>query len=179
MSMVQGTGRRTASAARSARQPGWWYPWLFVAAFALVIGVNGVMIKLAVGSFSGLQTAHPYERGLDYNATIAAARAQAELGWQVEFSAAETDRDAAGSRTVAVTAQFLDRNERPLTGLQVRALLMRPATQEHDLEIDLTEQGGGRYVAETALPLAGQWDLTIIAHSAAESWQESRRIILP
>lgn len=179
MSIGQGRGRATALAARSARQPGWWYPWLFVAAFALVIGVNGVMIKLAVGSFSGLQTAHPYERGLDYNATIAAARAQAELGWQVEFAATETSRDQAGGRTVAVTAQFLDRNGRPLTGLQVRALLLRPAAQGYDLEIDLAEQGGGRYAAETALPLPGQWDLTIIAHSGAESWQESRRILLP
>src|SRR5690606_15078373 len=73
------SGRHAAGA--TLRPRGWWYPWLFVAALGLVVAVNGVLISYAVGSFSGLDTAQPYERGLDYNATLAAARAQEEMGW--------------------------------------------------------------------------------------------------
>ena len=41
----------TAVASRSR-----YIPWLFVAGFAIVIAVNGVMVWFAVGSFSGLYT---------------------------------------------------------------------------------------------------------------------------
>ena len=74
------------SSARPARpQAGHWIPWIFVAGFALVISVNFALIWLAVGSFSGLAEAHPYRAGLDYNQTLAAARAQEALGWKAAF----------------------------------------------------------------------------------------------
>ena len=46
-------------------------PWLFVAGFAVVVTVNATMITFAVGSFSGLYTAKPRERGLHYNDVVA------------------------------------------------------------------------------------------------------------
>ncbi len=164
---------------RRARAAGWWYPWLFVGALLLVVAVNGVMIVLAVDSFTGLDTAHPYERGLEYNRTLAAARAQDEMGWQVTFAVAP-DGDATGvSFPVAVEARFLDRAGHALTGLAVQALLLRPTVEGHDVEVALVERGGGRYIATTAVPLPGQWDLRIVARSDGLSWQSSRRILLP
>lgn len=177
MSIGQGLGRGKVGVA--ARQPGWWYPWLFVAAFGIVVAVNGVMIKLAIGSFSGLYTENSYERGLDYNATLAAARAQEEMGWQVELEAVPSGQDAATGRAVAIEARFLDRDGRALIGLAVRALLLRPAAAGHDVELALAERGGGRYAGNVALPFAGQWDLRIVAHGHDASWQSSRRIQLP
>ena len=41
-------------------------PWLFVGGFALVVAVNATMIWFAVGSFSGLYTQKPRDRGLHY-----------------------------------------------------------------------------------------------------------------
>lgn len=170
---------RRGEARSLGRQRGWWYPWLFVAAFGVVIAVNGVMIKLAVDSFSGLDTAHPYERGLEYNDTLAAARAQEALGWQVDFNAMPVDRESTMGRPIAVEARFLDRGGRALTGLAVRARLVRPAATGHDVELILTERGGGRYAATTVLPLAGQWDLRIVAEGDDAGWQSSRRLLLP
>ena len=170
------------SAAASGRPRGWWYPWLFVAAFVVVIAVNGVMIKLAIGSFSGLDTEHPYERGLGYNETLAAARAQEALGWQVAYDAVSAGDATPDGQPISVAARFLDRDGNALTGLAVRALLQRPAVEGHDVELPLVERGGGRYVAETALTLPGQWDLRIVAAAAESdgaSWQASRRILLP
>jgi len=170
------------SAPASGRPRGWWYPWLFVAAFVVVIAVNGVMINFAIGSFSGLETEHPYERGLGYNDTLAAARAQDEMGWQVAYDAVPAGAAAPEGHPIALEARFLDRDGNALTGLEVRALLQRPAAEGHDMELPLAERGGGRYVARTDLPLPGQWDLRIVATATGSdraSWQSSRRILLP
>lgn len=161
---------------------GRWYPWVFVAAFIVVIAVNGVMVSLAVGSFTGLETEHPYERGLNYNDMLAAARAQEALGWQVEYEALPAGEASDGVLPVVLTSRFLDKNGRPLTGLDVKAFLLRPTAQGYDLQVELQEAGGGRYSADAVLPLAGQWDLRIVATTTASptvrSWQSSRRIVV-
>ena len=167
------------TAPSSGRPRGWWYPWLFVAGFVVVFAVNGVMIKLALDSFSGLDTEHPYERGLGYNDTLAAARTQEALGWQVAYDAVPAGDATPDGHPIAVEARFLDRDGNALTGLAVRALLQRPAVAGHDVELPLVERGGGRYVARTDLPLPGQWDLRIVAGGDGTSWQASRRILLP
>ena len=58
-------------------------PWLFVLGFAIVFAVNGTMIWFAVGSFSGLYTPKPRDRGLHYNDVVAAQQARDTLGWRV------------------------------------------------------------------------------------------------
>ena len=59
-------------------------PWLFVAGFALVIAVNATMIWFAVGSFSGLYTPKPRDRGLHYNEVVAEQKARDALGWRMD-----------------------------------------------------------------------------------------------
>jgi nitrogen fixation protein FixH len=167
------------SVGRAARRPrGWWYPWLFVAGLGLVVAVNGAMIGFAVGSFSGLETARPYERGLDYNRTLAAARAQDAMGWNVVFDAVPRGA-AALPRPVAVEARFADRDGRSIDGLTVQAILVRPAVQGHDVTLTLAGQGAGYYAATTDLPLRGQWELRIAASREGATWQSSRRILVP
>lgn len=172
-------GGNVTAVTQNRRPSGWWYPWLFVGAFAVVIAVNGVMIALAIDSFTGLDTAHPYERGLDYNQTLAAARAQEEMGWQVTFNAMPDGSVTVDAHPIALEARFLDRDGRALTGLAVEALLVRPTAEGHDVEVALEDRGGGRYVAKAELPLPGQWDFRIVAHGRDTSWQSSRRIQLP
>ena len=46
------------------RQPGWWYPWIFVGGMLVVIAVNGVLITMAVSTFSGIETEEHYRKGL-------------------------------------------------------------------------------------------------------------------
>jgi nitrogen fixation protein FixH len=62
------------SAVMSADRPrGRWIPWLFVGGFLLVCAVNGVMIWVALSSWTGLAANQPYDRGLAYNRNLAAA----------------------------------------------------------------------------------------------------------
>src|SRR5215470_7666303 len=64
-----------------------------LAFFGIVIGVNGVMIALAVSTMPGLENEKPYQAGVAYNAEIGAARAQAGRHWTV---ASHVSRDAQG-----------------------------------------------------------------------------------
>src|SRR3972149_5405956 len=107
-------------------------PWMFVAFFLAVAAVNAVMIGFAVGTFSGVTTEHPYEEGIAYNAAIAAARAQAALGWQM---AADFSAPAGGPARLAVTLR--DHDGHALTGAALTAHFLRPAGGGFDSPVGL------------------------------------------
>lgn len=166
-----------SSAARRSDPPsGRLYPWLFVAAMGLVILVNAAMIFFAVHSFTGLATQDPYDKGLAFNRTLAAAQAQAALGWQVDVAATASPADAAP--TVTLAAAFRDAAGRALDGLAVRAFLVRPTSAGHDRALDLPADGEGHYLTTAALPLRGEWLLTIVAKKDSQTWQSTQRIHL-
>ena len=56
--------------------------WL-LAFFGVIFTANAVFIYLALGSFPGVVVESSYEAGQAYNQEIAAAKAQADLNWQV------------------------------------------------------------------------------------------------
>src|SRR5690242_7131073 len=94
-------------------------PWLFVAGFALVIAVNGIMMWFAIGSFSGLYSDHARDRGLNYNQVMAEQRARDALGWTIE-----TSWQADSHRLVLAVK---DAKGRALGGAAAAVELIRPA----------------------------------------------------
>jgi nitrogen fixation protein FixH len=164
-----------------ARPRGWWYPWIFVAGMAVVVAVNGVMIYYAVSTFTGLETRGHYEKGLAYNRDLAAARAQAALGWQVDFAATPEAPAAAGSveRRLRLEVAFRDREGRSLDALEVRALGLRPVQEGLDREMPLAFLGQGRYGATLALPLPGQWEIRVHAFLGEAVYQHVERVLVP
>jgi nitrogen fixation protein FixH len=150
-----------------------WVPMVFIAGFMVVIGVNGTLIYFAQGTFSGLDTASPYERGLDYNNTLAAEAAQERLGWGYQAS---ITGGSGTERTLRI--QLSDREGRPLNDLHLQAYLIRPSSQNLDLTIALKPTGDGSYTAVFALPAPGQWDLRVVARSQDASWQHSERLFV-
>lgn len=162
-----------ANRGEGAHPPRWskLIPWMFVGGFAIVIAVNGALIYFAQSSFSGLETEHAYDRGLDYNQTLEAAAAQEKLGWRGDIALSPA---AGGKHELAVL--FADRLERPLDGLKIEAHLVRPANAGMDLNLVLAGKGNGRYVAELALPALGQWEIRIVARDHENSWQKSERL---
>lgn len=137
-----------------------WIPWVFVAGFAVVVAVNATMIVYAVSSFSGLATANPYERGVEYNRVLAEQDRQAALGWTLvpEFAPGR-----AGTNAGVLTLRAAGADGAPLRGLAVAVELTRPIDAVPPVEFALRETGDGLYRAEIALPRAGQWDLHIVA----------------
>jgi len=156
------------------RRPGWWYPYIFVAGFMLVLLVNLTMAYFANSTFSGLATENPYEKGLAYNKTLAAARHQEELGWQID-----TKVEPGPDHGAAITVSYRSRDGKPLTDLTVTAELVRPTAKGQDRQIVLASIAPGTYATQQQLPLSGVWDLAIAAKGAEGSYQLSRRILVP
>ena len=150
-----------------------WVPMLFVGGFLVVIGVNGTLIYFAQDTFSGLETASPYERGLDYNKTLAAEAAQERLGWRLQTQLSE---ETEGTRSLQI--RLTDRDGRPLDGLEVVAHLVRPSNEGLDMTITPQPLGDGRYGASFALPAAGQWELRLVAQGDDVTWQHSERLFV-
>ena len=166
----------TPSSARPAEpRSGRWIPWAFVAGFALVIAVNAALIWFAVGSFSGLAEAHPYQAGLAHNRTLAAARAQEALGWQADLAV----EPAGTSGEVLVLLALRDRDGAPVAAESVTAEFVRPAAKGHDRSVSLSLEAAGRYQAFVPLGLPGQWEVRILARHAGGSWQTVQRVMVP
>ncbi|HQS13980.1 FixH family protein [Reyranella sp.] len=145
-------------------------PWLFVAGFAIVFAVNGTMIGVAVGSFSGLYTPKPRDRGLHFNEVIAAQQARDALGWRVE----PTWRPGSDDLEIAV----FDRTGQPLAGAQVAVALVRPAEKGAVVGVAMEAVEIGRHAGHVALPARGNWDVDISVERGGQRFAQTRRMFL-
>ncbi|WP_428685121.1 FixH family protein [Reyranella sp.] len=145
-------------------------PWFFVAGFAIVFAVNATMITIAVGSFSGLYTPKPRDRGLHYNEIIAAQQARDALGWRVE----PIWRPDSGTLEIAV----FDRAGQPLAGAQVAVALVRPAEKGAVLGVEMAPVDIGRHAGHVTLPARGNWDADISVEQGGQRFAQTRRMFL-
>lgn len=145
-------------------------PWLFVAGFAIVFAVNATMIGLAVGSFSGLYTPKPRDRGLHYNEILAAQQTRDALGWRVE----PTWRPDSDRLEIAV----FDRAGQPLAGARVAVALVRPSEKGAVLGVEVVAVDVGRHAGHVTLPARGNWDLDISVEQGGQRFAQTRRMFL-
>jgi nitrogen fixation protein FixH len=142
--------------------------------FGVVIGVNAVMITLAVSTMPGLETEQPYQAGIGYNAEIEAARVQEARHWTVQGL---VDRDAAGH--TAVEIQTRDATQAPISGLAVSVTLIRPMDGRTGHAISLGEREKGTYLGVTDGITPGMWDVEIAANRGKERiFRSKNRITL-
>ncbi|SRR6266498_1554921 len=134
-----------------------------LAFFGVVIGVNMVMMKLAIDTLSGTEVDSAYKASLAYNAEIRAAHDQAARGWTV---VGHVERDAEGQAAVKVEAR--DAGNVPLTGLTFSARLARPTDKRADRVAALDEREAGIYRGQLLDVAPGQWDLVIEADRGGE-----------
>jgi nitrogen fixation protein FixH len=156
---------QTALASRSR-----YIPWLFVAGFVLVIAVNATMIWFAVGSFSGLYTPKPRDRGLHYNEVVAEQKARDALGWRIDAQW----RPEGGRFDIAV----FDSVGQPLAGARVFVELVRPVEQRAPLTVAMEAADIGRFAGHIDLPARGNWDLDIVVERGGERYALTRRMFL-
>jgi len=145
-------------------------PWLFVAGFALVIAVNGLMMWLAISSFSGLYSNNARARGVHYNRVIAEQRVRDSLGWTIET------RWQADSHRLVLVAR--DGQGRLLEAAAVAVNLVRPAEKRTPLRIAMEPLGDGRFVAGVALPARGNWDADIVVEAEGHRFAVTKRLFL-
>ena len=157
------------SAARTFTLRGWHVAVAVTAFFAIVIGVDAVMIALAYGSFPGQSAANPYEAGIAYNRTLAQRSREQALGWRIEA--------AATADGVVVEAQ--DRTGAPMDALHAVATLTRPATEAGAEQVVLRHAGRGVYVGPRPTQ-NGAWDLSVtVRDRSGHEVQAQRRLTWP
>jgi nitrogen fixation protein FixH len=125
-----------------------------VAFFAVVAGVNAIMIRAAVSTFSGIDTENAYQAGLAFEQEVVAAEAQDALHWRVSAQVSEV----AGATLLDVVA--VDAAGRPLAGLQATGHLVHPTDRRSDHEVPLDEDASGKFHGRTEA-VVGQWSLVI------------------
>jgi nitrogen fixation protein FixH len=138
-----------------------------VAFFGVMLIANAILLYLAVSTFSGGDVSNAYQKGLNYNEIVAAAKRQDERGWRSEL--------AYENQTRRLTLQIVDKFSAPITGLQVDARLGRPATDKEDRQVELNETGAGVYAATVDLG-PGQWVISVASAWEREGGNSAYRV---
>lgn len=149
-------------------------PWLFVLGFLVVIAVNATMVYVALGSFSGLVTDRPYDRGRAYNVTLEARARQDALGWTTRFA-----MESQGDGQQRLLLEVVDGAGAPVGGAAVEATLVRPVERGHDRGLALSERGAGRYVGLVTLDLPGLWEARIVIQRGQDRFAAIKRVMVP
>src|SRR5947209_2584179 len=122
--------------------------------FGVVVGVNIIMMRLAIQTLPGTEVDSAYSASLAYEQEIAAAQDQNARRWQVD---AHVVRGMDGDATVEVEPR--DNTGRPMSGLKFHGRFERPTDRRADQSVTLTETGIGIYRGVAQPIAAGQWDL--------------------
>ncbi|MEX2630133.1 MAG: FixH family protein [Tistlia sp.] len=152
---------------------GRWIPWTFVGMFGVVLLVNGIMVAVALDSWTGLVEHNYFRRGMEYNKALAAAEAQEQLGWQVEVAGA-SERPGALDLRLAVA----DREGRAFAADRVVATLERPTLAALDREVAFEAVQRGRYAATLETLPPGPWDLRLVVHRGPDSHESVQRLVV-
>lgn len=120
--------------------------------FAVIFAVNGSFVYFALSSFPGVSSDDSYKEGLAYNKTLAAAKKQNALGWKSQADLSSKD---------AVRIVMLGQSGKAISGLDVSAVLKRPAQDGLDQGLVFTESSPGHYQSPVKGLLAGRWWLEI------------------
>jgi nitrogen fixation protein FixH len=147
--------------------------FLLLGFFGIVIGVNMILMWLAIQTLPGTDVESAYRASLAYEKEIAAARDQDGRKWHVD---ARVERAANGGATLRVEAR--DDSGRPLSGLKFQGRFERPTDRRADQAVMLAETGIGIYSGNANLIAPGQWDLVLQGDRAEQRMFLSRNRVL-
>lgn len=144
-----------------------------VAFFAVVIGVNLLMAKLAIDTLPGTEVDSAYGASLAYESEIAAAHDQDMRNWKVDAHVERRD----GAAAVQVEAH--DSKGASIAGLTVVGRFERPTDRRADRPIELAATGSGIYRGSVLALAPGQWDLVLEGDVAGRRmFLSTNRIVL-
>ena len=142
--------------------------------FTVVIGVNMVMMRLAIATLPGTEVDSAYSASLAYQKEIQAAHEQNARGWSID---AHVERHPNGDATLALRAK--DAAGMPLTGLTFSGHLERPTDRRADQPLNVVEGREGNYHGTAQGVAPGQWDLVIEADAGGKRlFLSHNRIVL-
>jgi len=147
--------------------------FMLLAFFAVVFGVNFLMMKLAIDTLPGTEVDSAYSASLGYEKEIVAAHDQNARAWQVD---AHVQRAADGGAMLQVEAR--DNSGKPMSGLKFQGRFERPTDRRADQAVALAEVGIGIYRGSAPLIAPGQWDLVLEGDAAGQRMFLSKNRVL-
>ncbi len=135
--------------------------------FGVILGVNFYMATYAAKTYSGVDATDAYDSGLAYNQEIAAAKAQALLGWTVELNRAN---DAGVTQ---LTVSVKDKDGKPVGGLDAAIDFYFPATRKFDRTVPATPIAEGVYSGSAPLR-PGRWEVEVSLNRGVQRMFRSR-----
>src|SRR4051812_15134539 len=147
--------------------------FMLVAFFGVVIGVNLVMMRLAMRTLPGTEVDSAYTASLAYEREIGAAHDQNARNWKVD---AQIQRAPNGGATLQVEAR--DNEGRPVSGLKFKGRFERPIDRRADHPVTLAETGIGIYSGSASSIAPGQWDLVLEGDAAGQRMFLSKNRVL-
>jgi nitrogen fixation protein FixH len=141
--------------------------------FAVVAGVNAIMMTFAVTTFGGVETKSSYQAGVQFLREEIAAEAQQARHWQVSVSLRQ---DTGGPIEVELTAR--DAAGQLLPGLEPTVSLTHPTNRRLDRLVMMQAVGKGRFHGSVE-PQPGQWDFVVeLARDGERLFRSRERVIL-
>ena len=147
--------------------------FVLLAFFGVVIGVNMIMMRLAIQTLPGTDVDSAYSASLAYENEIAAARDQNTRNWKVD---AHIQRSADGGATLQVEAR--DNSGEPMSGVKFHGRFERPTDRRADQSVALAETGIGIYRGSAPQIAPGQWDLVLEGDAAGRRMFLSKNRVL-
>jgi nitrogen fixation protein FixH len=139
---------------------GWHMTGILVAFFTVVVSVNIVMARAAIGTFGGAVVENSYVASQKFNSWLDKAEAQKALGWQVKTGLLP-------DRRVAVDA-FAD--GRALHGLGIGAVVRHPLGHVPETKLSFVAAGDGRWVSTAPLP-QGRWTVHLAVRRGGDDYR--------
>jgi len=154
--------------------PAWKSPWVitWIALVIAVLGVNLVMVYLAVATSPGLVVEDYYERGQNYEHSMASKRAR-DPGWVLR---ADIPQEVTAETPTPIRFFVVDKAGQPVTPEHVELFVYRPSDATRDFSTTMTEEGPGRYSAEVSFPLIGVWDTLMAVRSGNDEYHAGQRV---
>ncbi len=148
-------------------------PWIFVGGMVFVVAVNAGMVTMALKTFPGLAHDAAFERGLAYNRVLAEVDRQERLGWTLRTAFAP-----AAPHDGNLRVQLNDRDGQALSGAKLLVTFVRPVGGETPVQVELSEEASGSYVAPVRLPSSGQWDARVSVTRSGERFESTQRLFI-
>ncbi len=146
----------TAQNRKGQRQfTGWHMLFIMIGFFAVVIGANLYMAISADRAWTGLVVKNSYVASQEYNAKLAASRAQHAMGWSSNIEIVDGE----------FIFMLLDGEQKPLSAQEVIVQINRPVGTKDDVQLILQQREDGKYSANIDLG-AGVWKVHLIANFA-------------
>ena len=147
-------------------------PYFFFAFFGVIFVVNVFYIYVAGQSWSGVVTEKSYQKGVEYNKTIAMVKKQQEMAWKVKMRFKNL-----GNNSGVLEVGIKDKKLKIIKDANIRAYLIRPTQDGFDFDVPMIFSDG-KYQARISAPLKGQWNFNLEITRGDEVFYKAKRYII-